>query len=394
LLFSLQKQLKCFFFTFQEQTEYEDSLTESTTKFVPVCMDEFNPAGMLNPIAKDPENSHNDSGEFPDLLDSESNLSMDYTKFGTVNKYHPPHNQSSPAVLQEDETGLTFATLSGVKPEYSSSDLAKVLPIKEEEPNVVVARKSSVPVQMKPNQRTLESVGLGLGDLEAGKTEALVNALANEAVAQLTKAKIKLPAGTCLVPAEAKCETEALATELLTQQLHASLSGSVIDPSIVANAVKQQQQQQQPMTITIQYKIYPDSKTGEPQTVSVKRELADLLNEASEGGDKSGIQRAVSSPVLSSSTPVPPPTVNTPTSSSCDGMEAMASTLSSVDPGEMSDPSKETMTVLSASGVKYEIPAIVTGGYDLDTMVRVFPVNCYIAFNYFAVKSANSRSMS
>jgi hypothetical protein len=39
----------------------------------------------------------------------------------------------------------------------------------------------------------------------------------------------------------------------------------------------------------------------------------------------------------------------------------------------MSDPSKETMTVLSASGVKYEIPAIVTGGYDLDTMVRVFP---------------------
>jgi hypothetical protein len=336
-------------------------------------MDEFNPAGMLNPIAKDPENSHNDSGEFPDLLDSESNLSMDYTKFGTVNKYHPPHNQSSPAVLQEDETGLTFATLSGVKPEYSSSDLAKVLPIKEEEPNVVVARKSSVPVQMKPNQRTLESVGLGLGDLEAGKTEALVNALANEAVAQLTKAKIKLPAGTCLVPAEAKCETEALATELLTQQLHASLSGSVIDPSIVANAVKQQQQQQQPMTITIQYKIYPDSKTGEPQTVSVKRELADLLNEASEGGDKSGIQRAVSSPVLSSSTPVPPPTVNTPTSSSCDGMEAMASTLSSVDPGEMSDPSKETMTVLSASGVKYEIPAIVTGGYDLDTMVRVFP---------------------
>ena len=128
------------------------------------------------------------------------------------------------------------------------------------------------------------------------------------------------------------------------------------------------------MTITIQYKIYPDKKGGgEPQTVSVKRELADLLNEATDGGDKSGVQRSVSSPVLNSGTPVPPPTAPTPTSSSCDGMEPMASTLSTFDPSEnLSDPIKETMTVFSASGVKYEIPALVTSGYDLDNMVRYF----------------------
>jgi hypothetical protein len=222
-------------------------------------------------------------------------------------------------------------------------------------------------LQVKAAPRTIETVGLGIADLDAGKTEALVNALATEAVAQLAKAQIKLPAGTCLVPAEAKCETDALPPEILTQQL---LSGSVLDPSIVAGVMKQQQQQQQPMTITIQYKIYPDSQTGEPQTVSVKRELADLLSEATDPADKSGIQRAVSSPTLTSGTPVPPPTVNTPTSSSCDGMEAMASTLSSVDPSEsLSDPIKETTTVFSPSGVKYEIPVIVTGGYDLDNMV-------------------------
>ena len=336
----------------------------TTTKFVPVCMDEFNPAGLL---PKEPVAGHNDSGEFPDLLDSESNLSMDYTKFGTANKYQVAPHQTSPSVLQEDETGLTFATLSGVNPEYS--DLAKVLPVKEDEP-VVCARKSSVPVQLK-QLKPVETVGLG--ELEAGKTEALVTALATEAVAQLTKAQIKLPAGTCLIPAEAKCETDAapISTELLTQQL---LSGSVIDPSIVAGVVQQQQQQQQPMTITIQYKIYPDKKGGgEPQTVSVKRELADLLNEATDGGDKSGVQRSVSSPVLNSGTPVPPPTAPTPTSSSCDGMEPMASTLSTFDPSEnLSDPIKETMTVFSASGVKYEIPALVTSGYDLDNMVRYF----------------------
>ena len=360
-------------------------MTEGATKFVPVCMDEFLRAdghsAAGNSVKVDPESSQNDSGEFPDLLDSESNLSMDYTKFGTTtNKYHPPHHGPQSAVLQEDETGLTFATLSGVKPEYSSSDLAKAIAVKEEPANIVVARKSSVPVQTKPatttSTRTLESVSMsGLGDLEQGKTEALVNALASEAVAQLTKAQIKLPAGTCLVPAEAKCESESLATELIAQQLHASL-GSVLDPSVVAGSQQQQQHQQQqqqqqqqqhPMTITIQYKIYPDSKSGEPQTVSVKRDIADLLNEAADKKGAAAIQRAVTS--SKSSTPVPPPTVMTPTSSSCDGMEAMASTTSQADPGEMSDPTKETQTVLSASGVKYEIPAIVTGGYDLDTLV-------------------------
>ena len=351
----------------QESPEFEDSLTDgaSATKFVPVCMDEFNPASMM---PKDPETSHNDSGEFPDLLDSESNLSMDYSKFGTVKYQVAPNPQSSPALMQEDETGLTFATLSGV--EYSSTDLAKVLPVKDEP--VVVARKSSVPVQAKAKP-PVEAVGLGLADLEPVKTEALVTALTTEAVAQLAKAQIKLPAGTCLVPAEAKCENvDQLPAELIAQQL---LAGSVIDPSIVAGVVSQQQQQQQPMTITIQYKIYPDSKTGEPQTVSVKRELADLLNDASDVSDKTGIQRAVSSPVMNSGTPVPPPTVNTPTSSSCDGMEPMASTMSTGDPNESMDSTKELRTVFSASGVKFEIPVLVTGGFDLDTMVSCALLN-------------------
>ena len=34
-----------------------------------------------------------------------------------------------------------------------------------------------------------------------------------------------------------------------------------------------------PMTITIQYKIYPDSQS-EPQKVAVQRDLADIISEA------------------------------------------------------------------------------------------------------------------
>lgn len=44
------------------------------------------------------------------------------------------------------EDGLTFATLSGVKLEYPGGDFTKV-DQSSDEPHVVVARKSSAPVQ-------------------------------------------------------------------------------------------------------------------------------------------------------------------------------------------------------------------------------------------------------
>jgi hypothetical protein len=65
---------------------------EIPTKYVPVGMDEFfrSDNNQSRSPPKDAEQGHNDSGEFPDLLDSESNLSslttMDFTKFSqTVN---------------------------------------------------------------------------------------------------------------------------------------------------------------------------------------------------------------------------------------------------------------------------------------------------------------------
>lgn len=60
---------------------------EIPTKYVPVGMDEFfrSDNNQSRSPPKEAEVGQNDSGEFPDLLDSESNLSslttMDYTKF-------------------------------------------------------------------------------------------------------------------------------------------------------------------------------------------------------------------------------------------------------------------------------------------------------------------------
>ena len=36
------------------------------------------------------------------------------------------------------------------------------------------------------------------------------------------------------------------------------------------------------------------------------------------------------------------------------------------------DPAKETRTVITASGAKFEVPTVVTGGYDLDALTCTF----------------------
>lgn len=50
---------------------------------------------------------HNDSGEFPDLLDSESNLE-------SLSSYAVSSRPSKSGLHEDQESGLTFATLSGV----------------------------------------------------------------------------------------------------------------------------------------------------------------------------------------------------------------------------------------------------------------------------------------
>merc|ERR1712088_1167716 len=100
-------------------------------------------------------------------------------------------------------------------------------------------------------------VPAGLGSV---KTEDLVNVLASEAMSQLSQ-QIKLPAGTCLVPSDAKCEPMTYTTT--EQGGAAGAAGGQLE--LIGTALQNNQSpggsQTNPMTITIQYKIYPDNES-------------------------------------------------------------------------------------------------------------------------------------
>ena len=56
---------------------------------------------------------------------------------------------------------------------------------------------------------------------------------------------------------------------------------------LVGTTIQNQNNSTNPMTITIQYKIYPDSQS-EPQKVAVQRDLVDIISEAPNAQDPSG----------------------------------------------------------------------------------------------------------
>ena len=367
-----------------DENGLEDKLTAGacTTKFVQLNMDEFTVKNNSEVTAASAQGHsstvhhedqlHNDSGEFPDLLDSESNLES--LSFASASR--PKSSSDSLKVHEDQESGLTFATLSGVKPVYPDLEADNEDSGKS---NMVVARKSAaVPVnkpatqqvvQQQQQQQPLKIEAGGEvntdGNLNAQvKTEDLVSVLANEAISQLSK-QIKLPAGTCLVPADAKCEPTTIAT---TDQGQLEL---------ISTAVQNQNNPSNPMTITIQYKIYPDSQS-EPQKVAVQRDLVDIISEAPAAQPADAGHQAETTPVIApnaapiaTSTPVisKSTTKVKPVGVDMDPLELPAVP---VQPPPGPDPAKETRKVISASGKEFDVPTIVTSGYDLDKLMCTF----------------------
>lgn len=386
----------------QQAADLEERLTEGASTTVPVGMDEFMMPEPRTQIVKSPNSSltlpkqqkgeiesdpHNDSGEFPDLLDSD----IDYNKFSA---------RGGIAKVKQDETGLTFATLSGVCPEYPKAKKSAPAPepIKTEVP----------PAEGRPLETTTAE------DADRRQTQDLVTALASEAVAQLAKANITLPAGTCLVPAaggdEGGPEGEAVAKQI------ASMTGVQMVPTTEGAALAASSSSSsssanfpnKPMTITIQYKIYPDAQ-GTPQTVAVRRDLAELINEAPPGeqgqGEAAGTSSAtavgdaaVDGPMATADAEEPPPIVVQPPTISAETMSTLEPEPVPVQPsisGELHsssvppilvnagqpDPFKDTVWVMTPAGQKFEVPRMVTSGYDLDQLMCITCNPCKVFKN-------------
>ena len=382
----------------QQAADLEERLAEGASTTVPVGMDEFMMPEPRTPPARSPDSPslpkqekgeeegdpHNDSGEFPDLLDSD----IDYNKFSA---------RAGSAKVKEEETGLTFATLSGVCPEYPKAKKSAPAP---EPPRVEISAAEGTVAD-----------AAGAEDADRKQTQDLVTALASEAVAQLAKANITLPAGTCLVPAASGGDEGGAEGEAVAKQI-ASMTGVQMAPTTEGAALAAASASSssvnfpnKPMTITIQYKIYPDAQ-GTPQTVAVKRDLAELINEAPLGGAGAQVEAAgpssattggdaavvaAAAPMATADAEEPPPIVVQPPMNSISAETAPAAVepkpvpvqpaiggelhASSVPPipvnANQPDYFKDTVWVMTPAGQKFEVPRIVTGGYDLDQLMCI-----------------------
>ena len=349
-----------------QHPELEERYAEVTSnKILPVSMEEFVSENLdkTQPSSKDHDasnNPHNDSGEFPDLLDCGSNLASISSQNLNV-----PNNSTPPQERIQDDTGLTFATLSGVKPEYpQGNDLTKQSTSslqasgENTKPNIVIAKKSSAPTpspmltqdSAEPNQNVVMNINMATSSDSSLTISPTVDPNA-------TQSQISLPAGTCIVPAGISSTAVA---SIATQQLSTDGTIAVSSQPNVA---------QSPMTITLQYKVY-SGETDQPETVAIKKDLADLINEAPSKLSHSTIETDTSQIEPTAST-----IISTPTTV----INAGVSQASSYDPSnlpplpvENNDADlvlKDTMKVKNSSGDIFDVPTVVTGGYCLDTMM-------------------------
>ena len=263
---------------------------------------------------------------------------------------------------------LTFAMLSGVKPEYpQSNDLNRQVASSSStsqtgvtgssaKTNVILAKKSTVPTSTinltadsnNSNPNMARNLSMIVGRTISDPTPM-------DPGHQLSQSQISLPAGTCIVPAG----NSSTAVNAANQQLSTAISSSLTpQQNLTAN----------PMTITLQYKVYSGAK-GQPETVAVKRDLAELINEAPSDLGQSTIDldssgRDSSTPTITG-TPTPSLSGNNNQASQYDPSNLPPLP---VDNNDADLVLKDTMKVKNSAGESFDIPTVVTSGYSLDSM--------------------------
>lgn len=131
-----------------------------------------------------------------------------------------------------------------------------------------------------------------------------------------------------------------------------------------------------PMTITIQYKIYPESKGG-PQNIAVQRDITELLKDQAASMNDTHSTSSFDAAVtpaphplrIATSKPKPPLHI---TSDNIGSIPSSAIDSTKFPPIPISrdfDPMKDTITVTTVSGNTYEVPTVFKGGYDLDQLL-------------------------
>jgi len=281
-------------------------------------------------LAEDCKSIHNESGEFPDLLDSENSLAtlksnFDYSQYSTADE-----NLNKILKSTKEECGLTFTNLNGLEPEYPDIDVSSLSSASNKPVGpVVVAKKSAAPApKLEPEPATdLESLSLC-----AIKTELVTDSVRPE-----------------LAPSSTSVVTEvAAALVSVVPPANAGLPLLLPPEHVAAPVIKKEE--------LGKYTDEDDDDDEEDEDDEEDDEDDGLAGVKTEGlfglGGSLFGPRAGSSENLGSESSSKP---GTPV------------------PGDGSkDPTKETFTHTTPSGHKVEVPLIITGGYDFDNLLCLF----------------------
>ena len=316
--------------TVQENVDIHDKLSEGASKIVPLGMDEFMTGSdssnvkvlpslgdeqkvtLTTPVKLEKKLEKSENREFPDLLDSDTGLaSLSHPTFD-YNQYEASDEKLTQLLKSTDtikeESGLTFATLSGLDPVYPEVDLSSITT-----KPVVVAKRSRAPAQ------TQEIISMK-DDVETIKSEV-------EAMhPQLTLA----PLGV-VQPAAAQDPSAPVFTIQynLPEQPPSSNSVPLTSAAVPAPTYDEEDDDDDE----------EDDEELEPPQMQLKQPVASSA--------RSGSPR----PVLKASEIKP--------------------ILAPVDP-DKADPSKDCFTYTTKTGSKIEVPTIITGGYDFENLLCLF----------------------
>ena len=300
------------FFSNPDSLDIQEKLTEGAARVVPLDMDEFMTGGS-NPhqkIKDEHKPQHNDSGEFPDLLDSSNSLANLNSNYNYSHHYSSTTDEKLDSFFKavgsiKEESGLTFTTLDGLKPDYPDIEVPSFADLKPSGP-IVVAKRSVIP---------MTEVKL---DLEQGN-------------------QVELDIKTGILPAEIKHEPAPILEVTAPSSVQTMVAN---DPSLSFPA-----------------QFYPSAQPSSSLTtpVEVKHELI----------PKQETPIVNISDLSASSLPLKEEKDLIPTQPSAPAPQPL-------EPPVQKDPVKETYTVITEGGLKVEVPTIITGGYDFDNLLCLF----------------------
>ena len=323
-----------FCFSQADSIDIQDKFTEGAPKIVPLGMDEFitgrRKESLEDDLKEDCKSVHNDSGEFPDLLDSENSLATlksnyDYSQYSTADE-----NLNKILKSPKEESGLTFTNLNGLEPVYPDIDVSSLSSSSRPVGPMVVAKKSAAP-SVKSEIECVE-IDLGNASFCAIKTE-------------LETARIPPP------------------TPLLVD------AARLVDPVVMPTPAPGPQ----PPVLILQG---GDITAGDPGIKEEHKKYDDDDDDEDEDEDEDDDDDDDSLSAVKSEGQLQfggsqVAAVGSSESLSTIGMSS--SKPGTPVPGDASkDPTKETFTHTTPSGHKVEVPVIITSGYDFDNLLCLF----------------------